>query len=100
MMNRINPETVRPHGDLVLVRAKPADKTYKGLLVIPDKSQRQSGCQGYVVAVGPMISDLKRGDEVCYSSFDPDGAAPRLEDDEGTHYYFIKYDKINAVVEP
>jgi chaperonin GroES len=96
---KIQPDKVRPYGDYVLVKAQEAEKTSKGGIIIPGTAQRQSGCQGEVMAVGPKVDDLLRGDLVTYESMTSDGCAPRLEGEDGTHYYFIRHKNITAVVD-
>jgi co-chaperonin GroES (HSP10) len=61
------PELFKPIRELVAIQLLPRSRTEKGIY-LPDTSKVKTssvmGLEGYIVAVGPKVQQLKRGDRV------------------------------------
>jgi chaperonin GroES len=73
--------TIVPRGAQILVRVVDAEprETSRGLL-IPDEVEQERKSQGTVVAVGPDVKDVKKGEKVVYGTFA--GEALKIREDE------------------
>jgi len=60
---------IQPRADMVLIQPQ-KDVALSTVLVMPDKMDALPPCKGRVLAVGPKVRDVKKGDTVHFERFD------------------------------
>ena len=86
--------TAQPRGDNVFIL--PTSKEHSSKVIIPDAHKEKSDI-GYVWAVGPEVSDLKKGDVVLFDKFSTVGQSYSLLDDDGDEKEFLMLRSVSVV---
>lgn len=63
--------TIKPLRDCVVVKAITQEEKTKSGIVLPDTAEKEKPEQGKVIAVGPKIKDIKKGDIIIFESYSP-----------------------------
>lgn len=98
-------ERIRPIGDRVVVRQDSAKAmSASGRLHLPD-SAKQLDCTGTVLAIGPRVENVQKGDRVIFkrramSSLMPDEWADGTTRDPEANVLILRDEDMVAVIEP
>ena len=85
---------VKVLGDRVLVKAKEAEKTSSGGIVLIE-SAAEKPAEGTIISIGGKVEEVKVGDEVIYGKY----AGSELKND-GETYLTMRETDILAVIIP
>lgn len=83
---------IQPRGKNILIeKDKPSSKESEYGIVTPDSVEEEQKAFGTVVAVGPDIKDIKKGDRVVYGAYA--GEQIQVEDKGKKHEYRLVEDQ-------
>lgn len=87
--------TIKPIGKKVLIKEKKVEKVVPGTsIIIPDMALEKQ-YQGYVVAVGKEVEEIKEGDLIQYADY----CVPTEMKHNGEKHLLINVGDIFAVIE-
>lgn len=84
---------IKPLRDCVVVKAITQEEKTKSGIVLPDTAAKEKPEQGKVIACGPKIKDIKKGDIIIFESYSPTEIKVDNED-----FLVIKEENILAII--
>lgn len=84
---------IKPLEDRVLIEPISQEEKTKSGIVLPDTADKEKPEQGRVVAVGPKVKGLKKGDIVLFTKYGP--SEIEIKDKE---YLIAKEEDILAII--
>lgn len=84
-----------PVGKKVLIKPKEAQRTIPGTSIIIPDSALEKVYQGYVIAIGAEVEEIKIGDLIQYADY----CVPTEMKHEGENHYLINAGDVFAVIE-
>ena len=91
-MSEKSDSNIKPLADLVLAGVDEAPTTTASGLYLPENTEEKPKT-ATVVAVGPKVKDIKKGDQIIYESYS--GTEVKLNNKE---YILVKEEKILALL--
>lgn len=62
---------IKPLRDQVVVQPTTKEEKRKSGIILPDTAEKEKPEQGKVIAFGPKVKDLKKGDLVLFTQYAP-----------------------------
>jgi len=85
---------IRPLRKQVIVKPITKEEKTKTGIILPDTAEKEKPEQGRVMAIGPKVKEVKRGDLVLFTQY-----APNEIKVDGKELLVIKEEDILAIIE-